>query len=317
MAFDISLLFAPWFILLVVAVVLLVVIVILSSYKSRLKKELFIKKEEEVSLKSKISSLDSLKDKPLVFLNTLDSIAREFFSKKFQLNKDLKYSEYIKFFRVKKYKSAIEFCGKMQEALYSGDNIDKNKLLLIKNKFEYFVKSSLEHNLSEPPKPEVNEDKKEQAPVQNIPIKEDKSLNLEIVKYFREGRKRRFGFNILKGKLLQGGFKEEEINKALDFVISQEDISRSGKAEVETNIRYAPTSLIVESPEQFAKEKEKERVLKEVPYKQEEIKIKKTDYPKKEPEHYKLIENIDNLDRLESKLKEKKSFQYGDKKILP
>lgn len=46
-------------------------------------------------------------------------------------------------------------------------------------------------------------------------------INLDLVKYLSEGKRRGFSINLLKSKLLEAGFKETDVNEAIDYLNRQ------------------------------------------------------------------------------------------------
>ncbi len=128
-----------------------------------------------------------------------------------------------------------------------------------------------------------------------------KNAQAEIIKYLRDGTERGNSLDVLKQKLFAQGFSEEDVNKAIGY-LNLEGRKEEKKEKAAQEIKKGQEAEKEKVLEDKKQEDSKAKKIITVPYKEEKIKIKKIKYPEKEPEPYKLISSIDNLDRLKEKI---------------
>jgi len=166
-------------------------------------------------------------------------------------------------------------------------------------------------------------------------------VNRNVLKYLNEGLKRGFNIDSLTEKLLMAGFSQNNIEIAIRHVnvpIRREVIAKPKLvAPVEViDVKSRPKGGRQQDKGELHKTSEGKRILtsffkpknkdldaikKEVeardsigkaevievvPYENENVKIKKKKYPKKEPKSYESIENLDDFERVRSKIKQRR-----------
>jgi hypothetical protein len=144
--------------------------------------------------------------------------------------------------------------------------------------------------------------------------KKEPEINLKIVEILKESKKRNFEMNMVKEKLISKGFSKQEIEDAIKYL--------EKTSEKKPEIRQTQTPVMISKPVEMEKPKltiptfaeqniNKELVatkgIKTIPYKKEEIKHRPVKVGK-ELRADKLIENTDNLDRIKSKIMDRKNF---------
>ena len=146
MEVDISTLLGPGGIYLIIFLILLVVlIIILSLINKNLEKKVIIKekeKEKESKLLKEIENLKASKSQPKIALDSINIIARNFFSENFNINKSLDYSEIMDTFQENKNKKAVSFCEEMLEALYAGRKINEAKINQLISSLENLIETA-------------------------------------------------------------------------------------------------------------------------------------------------------------------------------
>lgn len=244
MALNISLLLMPWPIFLAALILIIVAIIFLSVIERRLHKKVIIKKEEEDTyFLRKLETARNLKEDSGKFLSAIDALAREFFEDESETN-DARYSVLIEKLDKKGDKKGAKFCEEMQEALYSGEEVSKEKLDLLFEKLSCIIKEREKtvkiKNEPSPVQPMptvqtvqpvkvgvVKQLPKREISAEIIAVKEIEKkeviekpteININILKYLNEGMKRGFEVSSLKEKLLGGGFAKREIDRVIAYL---------------------------------------------------------------------------------------------------
>ena len=94
--------------------------------KSKKTEFVYLSEEDEsadVSYIAEIKKLKTLKEPPETVLEVIDALARDFLRKKFHIRRNAEYSEITEIFIEKNKPLIVEFCRRMTEALYSGEEI--------------------------------------------------------------------------------------------------------------------------------------------------------------------------------------------------
>ncbi len=297
MPLDITILFSQWFILLFVAVVLLAFILFLSVKQKKLNKELSTRKGEINEFQVKIESLRDLQKKPKEFMDRLEFLSREYVSKKFGLNANVKFSDMLEFFRTRKNKPALDYFETLEQALFSGEPVDLFTIKSLMMKFEFLVKSS--GNLREAKIIEEEENrliqKREEEKI--LPLNKLPERDPRVRSYLIEGKKRGFSFNILKQKLLHSGFEESEINYEIEKMLEENKV---------LNVRQSPDLSKVETI--LIEKSLNPKKIEIVPYVSEKIEKKAVSYPSQETDKYRRIRSFDDLERIENKISSGRNF---------
>lgn len=140
MVLGISILLTPWVVFLAAILLVGIAIVVLTIIERRLNRRLVLRKqEEESSIDKKLRYLPRIEEDPKKFLKYLDEIAREFFEEHFQIGSREKYSDLIGLFEERKEPHIAKFCSNMQEVLYSGERLDKEKLEFLSRNLKFLV----------------------------------------------------------------------------------------------------------------------------------------------------------------------------------
>ncbi|MBU0467289.1 MAG: hypothetical protein KJ718_00640 [Nanoarchaeota archaeon] len=225
MDLNISLLLLPWPIFLGALVLIVAAVIGLTLVEKTLRKKAVLKqKEEDKYLLRRVRSVRILRSEPQRFLSSIDGLAREFFEEEFQVN-GVGYSCLIKKLEKANNRNAVKFCKLMQEALYSGEKLTNEKLNLLFGKLSYLIEEKEKERRSKNPVQIV-----EKRPIQQIDYNKKEKTNMEVVKYFEEGRKKGFETKYLKEKLLAGGFKKEDVERAIQGI---EERKRKEEKKVE------------------------------------------------------------------------------------
>jgi len=130
-------------VLIAVSVILAIVIVTLTIIQKKLRKKIVFKEETETKeniLIKEIESLKASKTSSEDTLNSINKIARNYFTETFRLRKNLEYSEMINLFKGKNRNSVMMFCQQMLKALYSGEKVEEEKLNDLINNLETIIK---------------------------------------------------------------------------------------------------------------------------------------------------------------------------------
>jgi hypothetical protein len=305
--FEIPLpIFLAALVLMVVAIVVLTVVEIKMGRKAKAKKEF-----EETYYQRKLSAAAALQSDQNGFLISLDKVAREFFSEEAGLSFVGKYSQLIEVFNKKQMFNEATFCQKMQEALYSGEKMDQN--------FLYSLHSEMKGFVLRKEKREMKEGKSVQgvitpAVVQTVQLQREE-LNPNILRYMKEGLIRGFNASELREKLVAKGFDEAEIIKVEKHLgqkanepILEQRMPVSTEKRILTNF-FNPKNRDLEIIKKGVEEKDeigRAEIIEVIPYKKEEISKKELKYPEEEPERYKQIGSLDNLERVKKKIDSRK-----------
>ena len=153
----------------------------------------------------KLESLSSLEKDPKQFLFAIDAISRDFLSQYYKINRSAKYSDLVHEFRKQGNLPAAQFCHKIQEVMYAGENPTESKLNSLKENLEFLIKEKSSIKSSQP----------QESEKRNIfKLKKAPELDKRLVNYLSEGLKRGFKIELLRKKLLEAKFTTEEINLA-------------------------------------------------------------------------------------------------------
>lgn len=203
MAINVSLLLSPWALFFGILILVVLAIIGLTIVERKLNRKVLKKKEETTFYQKKLAMIKSEENSPKEFLISLDALARDFFAQRFGIDRNAKYSNLIEEFKQQENTSAMRFCQRIQETFYAGEHLEPSELdLLARN---------LEHMIGEGITPVVKKEKKE---TKNI----EKPINKTIVKYLAEGTKRGFSVPVLKQKLLESGFNENDVDRAVEHL---------------------------------------------------------------------------------------------------
>ncbi|MFH1802463.1 MAG: hypothetical protein ABH864_03350 [archaeon] len=312
MALNVSLLDLPWPVYLSALILVVAAIIVLTAVEMRLGKRAKAKKEyEETYYQKKLSAVMALKSDPNAFLISLDKVAREFFSEALGLQSMARYSELVdKLGKAQKVESA-KFCSDMQEALYSGEVIDQAILFSLYERLKSFVLRKDRNDA---------QNKKQVEEIMNVQSAEsavnEMPLNQNILKYVAEGKRRGFEAGALKEKLLSAGFDEHEVERVLAHLARKDSVvTEKPRMSINTEKRiltsfFNPKNKDLEVIKKGIEEKDelgRAEIIEIVPYEREVPRKKKAvEYPKEEPESYRQIGSLDNLDRVKEKIKSRR-----------
>lgn len=76
-------------------------------------------------------------------------------------------------------------------------------------------------------------------------------VNRDLIKYLAEGKRRGFSVNILKSKLLGAGFKEQDVNEAVNFLDNRGIIQQPEQAKL-SNFEQKPQTILSATNKQNA-----------------------------------------------------------------
>lgn len=110
-----------------VIIILGVLIWHLTFLNRKLKERLEQEKNRFLLYKKKLSELDRL-NLTKSDLENLNSLARDFFKERFDLNYSFTYLELSKKFEQEKYDERVDFCNLMSELIYSDKKIDSGEI---------------------------------------------------------------------------------------------------------------------------------------------------------------------------------------------
>ncbi|MBU1988238.1 MAG: hypothetical protein KKD94_02045 [Nanoarchaeota archaeon] len=128
MALNISILLLPWPIFLTVLILIVSAIIVLTLVKRKLDGEVILKREEEETyFQRKLQSVLALRENPSKFLIAIDDVAREFFGDKFDIS-GVRYSDILEQMKQEDNGAAVKFCEVMQEVLYSGTELRRERI---------------------------------------------------------------------------------------------------------------------------------------------------------------------------------------------
>jgi len=134
MALNIFLLSTPWTAFVISAGIIIVLAVILTVIERVLNRKIVSKKEFEENIylkkiKHVIDSQESIKGR----LKEVDKIAKDFFNEIFNISKQTSYYDLAKRFKKENKNKMAEFCEKMMNAFYSGEELKMYQLNRIIN----------------------------------------------------------------------------------------------------------------------------------------------------------------------------------------
>jgi hypothetical protein len=210
-----------------------------------------------------VEKLKRLKEPPETILEILDVISRDFFKKKFHIKKSTEYSDLIEFFTEKNAPQIINFCRRMNEALYSGRTLTAGNI----------------NDLI--------------ADLEAIISKEDKKSN-------GYETKRDLKFYSLVDKLSlfdskkEKAAKEEYLGKKTKEIITSKLIKRKESIQ--------PQKMEIPIGEDNYDNPEAQNTALSLINTEEDVE----NNPEIEPEEDKLIESIDDLDRIKEKIQQRK-----------
>lgn len=209
-----------------------------------------------------IEKLKRLKESPETLLEVLDVIAQDFLKKKFHIRKAIEYSDLIEFFTAKNKPQIIDFCRRMNEALYSGQTLTGGNIEdLITDLESIILKEDPGHNEYESKK-----DPKLYSLIDKISLFETKKEKAVKEEYL--GKKTKA---LINSKLSK---KKDPLEKQSISVPIQNNNYNTPAAG------GSNTALDLLNSEEGA--------------------------PEVEPEEDKLIESIDDLDRIREKIQQRK-----------
>jgi hypothetical protein len=343
MALNISILLMPWPVFFGALIVIITAIIVLTIVERVLHKKVILKKEEEDTyFLRRLGGVRTLQSNPQRFLSGINELAREFFDEEFKIS-GARYSELIERFKAGKNAEAIKFCEAMQETLYAGEKLTDERLNFLFGELGFLIRRQEEEKIKKIPVEKINaqikpiaeekkpfvEEKKisvEEKIVKQEPAKEQvkvaevpkPTINMNLVKYLAEGRRRGFEMKLLRKNLLDAGFKDADVDRAITFFearkeqpeqnVVEKKIDENAGKRILTQF-FHPKNAELETIKKEVEDSEsnvRPEVIEIVPYKKEKIKMEKKEYPKREPKSYQYIESTDNLDRLREKIRQMK-----------
>jgi len=218
-----------------------------------------------------VEKLRKLKESPETILDVLDIVAKDFLKKKFHIRNANEYSDFIEFFADKGYPQIVDFCRRMNEALYSGQTLTPGNIDDLLSDLESII-------IKEDPKHSGYEKKKDPqlySIIDRISLFENKKEKTEKEEYLGKKTKK-----IISSKLSKR--KEPAEKQVMGFSI--QELPHSGTLEEGTN---SALSLMI--PEDQSES-----------------------IPDIEPEEDKMIESIDDLDRIRAKIQHRKKNPAGN-----
>ncbi len=121
--------FTPGVVFVLTLMVVIVALVILVVIERRLSRSLLLKRRrDDYFFQQQISVFKDSTREPQERLVFLDGLARQFFHEAFGVRNDLQYAELIEELRRKRKLKSARFCEMMQEGLYAGEIIDAKKV---------------------------------------------------------------------------------------------------------------------------------------------------------------------------------------------
>ena len=306
MALNISIFAIPLPIFLAALVLIVSAIIVLTVVEIKLGKKAKVKKEyEETYYQRKLSATAALQSDPNGFVISLDKVAREFFSEELGLNAMGKYAQLIESLNKKQMLKEAAFCQKMQEALYSGENLDRNLLQSLILEMRFFILKK--------EKREIKEAKIQVAVKQSRAQNSQVELNANILRHMKEGLRRGFEISELRKKLLASEFDEVEITKVENYLskdLNKPAMQTNTEKRILTNF-FNPKSKDLEIIKRSVEEKDeigRAEIIEIIPYKKEVLSRKEVKYPEEEPNSYKKIGSLDNLERIKKKIDSQKAI---------
>jgi len=124
-----------WRVLILVIVVIGILffgLIVAIIFERRLIKELTKKRlSEKTTFEREIANLKKSRAPPEEIFSSIDKSARDFLSKKYNINKNVDYSEIMKIFAEKKNKAVEGFSKNMLESIYSGKKVDEKTVRIL------------------------------------------------------------------------------------------------------------------------------------------------------------------------------------------
>ncbi len=299
MALNVSIFTIPLPIFLAALVLMVIAIVVLTFVEIKLGKKAKAKKDyEETYYQRKLSAVAALQSDSNGFVIALDKVVREFFSEEIGMRSMGKYAQLIEELNRKQRFKESAFCQKMQEALYSGEKLDQRVLQSLHSEMMFFVLRKERREI----KQAMVQGAPQQATSQN---KEE--LNPNILRYMKEGLERGFEMSELRNKLLASGFDEMEVvrvERLLNGTVNEIRMQENTEKRILTNF-FNPKNKDLEIIKKGVEEKDeigRAEIIEIVPYKKEELPKREIKYPEEEPETYKQIGSLDDLERVKRKI---------------
>lgn len=283
---------SPWTVFFVALIIIIVMLIFLTLLERKLKKRISIKREEQSIFQKKLNALKSADTEPNKFLVEIDELARDFLSQHYKVDRTAKYSELAKLFKKQGNIGAAQFCERIQESFYSGEQPTKEKLEFLSRNLEFLI---VEHNKIK--ETEGSLEKEKRAP--------SEELDKRIVKYLSEGLQRGFELELLRSKLLGAGFKKPEIQTAeehLNLHLEKKDEVNEWRGLQKTQEKKLPVKV------KKVRTKAKQDVL------ESESEITHSETKTMSPDNERFINSLDNLERIKGKISEKAEIT-GAKKI--
>lgn len=273
---DLNIFLSPWTIFFAALIVIIFLMIILTLLEKKLKKKISIKKEEQSIFQRKLAYLHSQDHSPQQTLIATDALARDFFSQRYKLERNSKYSEFHREFKKQGNLAAAQFCSAIQEVMYSGESQTKEKISALVGKLEFLMKDSVGSQT-------INADENKTKPKLFFSRSTPKTVDKRIVNYLSEGLKRGFRIELLREKLFGAGFTKKEVLLAEEYL-----------------------NLNVKKNEELPEEK----LASALPEKKTPV-VKQASSQKKDNL---LIKSLDNLERIKEKISDKTEMT-GAKKI--
>jgi hypothetical protein len=330
----------PVVIFLVALVLVVLAIIVLTVIEKGLNKKVIVKrKEEQTYYQRKISGVDEQKGDPNVFLTSVDEIAREFFTEKFGVDGNLKYSQLIGEFEKKGNMNAVSFCEGIQEIYYGGGSINNEKLNFLYNTLNTFIEEDAVMSKQKPKVTQnwwLNEGKiiggnEEEEQQDSATEKIQKGNNSEMVRV-KEGVNESppSVVPVVQAKVSIIVRVKNKIKVLKDRLSSKMKERKMRKRKL-INVRNTLKRSQIERVEQAKKIREEEnrkqetfrndlrkssqeqqfeaREIQEAPLQIENVDIEKNDMPRtKEPRNQRNVRSIDDLDRLKEKIKARRKI---------
>lgn len=298
MALNISIFSVPMLIFLVAVVVIVAAIIALTVIERRLGKKAREKKEyEETYYQKKLSAIMALQSDQDGFLIALDKVVREFFSEELGYKTMGRYTQLIKDLNQRQKAKEAKFCERMQEALYSGERVDIKLLIALHSEIRAFV---LQKERAVAP---------EQAATKN----QGSAINQNIMMYLQEGMNRGYNLQQLREKLVKAGLDEHEVDKGIIHIQQQKPrMEQNTEKRILTNF-LNPKGKDLDIIKKGVEEKDeigKAEIIEVISHKEKPIETqsppKRVEYPKEEPEEYKKIGSLNDLERIKRKIETRK-----------
>jgi len=306
----ISLILNPWIVFGISLAIAISIIIILTIIEKILSKKVAAKTDKEQNIyKNKLDELKELKTEPEKKLKDINIVARNLFQDRFNINKKFSYSEILEKLKEKNSPKITEFSQKMIGALYAGEKIDQIKI-------NYLLKLLMDIQEKSMPKPKTDEaiPKKIISPV-SVKINEKNKFKKILI----EKKPRESLFKKIKNFFISEKYLMEKISNELKISNTVKKTENKNLTKIEYSLpKRTPSENkitenqllsstkrenINESIEKIEIPKIKNPEVIKIP---EKITLKKIKYKKSEEE--KLMNEIDNLERIKEKIDERKKF---------